>query len=107
MVTANPAASWGQGFFRELMDMGWWAVEGAGGSPGEDAKKRLEGKESAEKVSPRGSQLVGLGHGDVKVGCGGHVSGAAACSEPRGPGDRAAAPGKPGLRLRKPCAATT
>lgn len=41
--------------------------EGPGGGPGEDAKKQLEGKEFAQKVSPGGSQPVGLRRGEVTV----------------------------------------
>lgn len=65
MLPANPAASWGQGFFRELTGTGWAAVEGAGGNPGEDAKKQLEGKEFAEQINTRG--LLAGGGGRAKA----------------------------------------
>ena len=80
------------------MGTGWSAVERAGGSPGEDAKKQLEGKEFAEENSAGGSRPVGLRHGEVKARWAGHVWGAAAQGETRGPGDRTTAPGGPGLR---------
>lgn len=52
MLTANPAASRGQGFFRELMSMGWSARGGAGRGQGRMPRRNERRKEkSAEKIS--------------------------------------------------------
>lgn len=74
--------------------------EGPGGGPGEDAKKQLEGKEFAQKVSPGGSQPVGLGVGKSPWGGpGGRPRQQPAGSQ--GAPDTTAAPGKTGLRTRQ------